>query len=68
MNLIDEYIFERTCAYKGETYKVRDNGAVCRQTGGVDIDFSQLATRTKGTFADAGHAGRDADRFQSLCR
>ena len=31
MNLIDEYIFERTCAYKGETYKVRDNGAVCRQ-------------------------------------
>lgn len=31
MNFIDEYIFERTCAYKGETYKVRDNGAVCRQ-------------------------------------
>ena len=31
MSLIDEYILERTCTYKGETYKVRDNGAVCRQ-------------------------------------
>lgn len=31
MNLIDEYILERTCTYKGETYRVRDNGAVYRQ-------------------------------------
>lgn len=31
MNLIDNYISERTCIYKGETYRVRDNGAVYRQ-------------------------------------
>lgn len=31
MNLIDDYILERTCNYKGETYRVRDNGAVYRQ-------------------------------------
>lgn len=31
MGLIDEYILERTCTYKGETYRVRDNGAVFRQ-------------------------------------
>ncbi len=31
MAIIDEYTLERTCTYKGETYKVRDNGAVCRQ-------------------------------------
>lgn len=31
MSLIDDYILERTCTYKGETYKVRDNGAVYRQ-------------------------------------
>lgn len=31
MSLIDEYILERTCTYKEETYRVRDNGAVYRQ-------------------------------------
>ncbi len=31
MDLIDDYILERTCTYKGETYKVRDNGSVYRQ-------------------------------------
>ena len=31
MNLINSYILERTCTYKGETYRVRDNGAVYRQ-------------------------------------
>lgn len=31
MNLIDDYKLERTCSYKGETYRVRDNGAVYRQ-------------------------------------
>ena len=31
MSLIDEYTLERTCTYKGETYRVRDNGAVYRQ-------------------------------------
>lgn len=31
MNLVDEYISEQTCTYKGETYMVRDNGAVYRQ-------------------------------------
>lgn len=31
MNLIDEYILERTCTYKGESYRVRDNGAIYRQ-------------------------------------
>lgn len=31
MSLIDEYKLERTCTYKGEIYKVRDNGAVYRQ-------------------------------------
>lgn len=31
MNLIDDYTLERTCTYKGETYRVRDNGAVYRQ-------------------------------------
>jgi len=31
MSLIDDYILERICTYKGETYKVRDNGAVYRQ-------------------------------------
>lgn len=32
MGLIDEYILERTCTYKGETYRVRDNGAIYRQS------------------------------------
>lgn len=31
MSLIDEYILERTCTYKGEVYRVRDNGAIYRQ-------------------------------------
>lgn len=31
MNLIDDYILVQTCTYKGETYQVRDNGAVYRQ-------------------------------------
>lgn len=31
MDFIDEYILERACTYKGETYRVRDNGAVYRQ-------------------------------------
>lgn len=31
MSLIDEYILERTCTYKEETYRVRDNGAVYRK-------------------------------------
>ena len=31
MNLIDNYLLEKTCTYKGETYRVRDNGAVYRQ-------------------------------------
>ena len=29
-SLIDIYEIEKTCEYKGETYSVRDNGAVMR--------------------------------------
>lgn len=31
MSIIDDYILERTCTYKGESYRVRDNGSVYRQ-------------------------------------
>lgn len=31
MNLIDDKILERTCTYKGESYRVRNDGSVYRQ-------------------------------------
>ena len=30
-DLLDIFEEERTCEYRGEIYRVRDNGAVCRQ-------------------------------------
>ena len=32
MNLMNDFKEEKTCIYKNETYSVRDNGAVCRQS------------------------------------